>query len=153
MKTCNNCGTLNDYSNEKCKGCQMPGNFSVPSNHVDQEEGQSLKLSCSNCGSHQPGEGSTCIHCRFPIRQNAVKQFSSQSIQLIRKVETHVGKVLLKVDTDKLTQNDIPKNYSRKRRSNSNRKFQPDAVMVNKKFTLQIVIYPFLENYFAIHIL
>ena len=86
MKTCNNCGTVNELAKEKCMGCNMPGNFTVHSEYVEPELGEVKKISCTNCGSFHPGEGTHCVHCRFPLMNNKMKPITKQTVHIFRKV-------------------------------------------------------------------
>lgn len=65
----------------------MPGNFEFHGEVAEvKDETEIVKVVCTNCGSFHPGEGTHCVHCRFPIQSSHIKPLSKQSLRLIRKV-------------------------------------------------------------------
>ncbi len=47
----------------------MEGNFRV---HIGESRSDEFPITkevapCMNCGTHDPGEGSKCVHCHFPL--------------------------------------------------------------------------------------
>lgn len=65
----------------------MPGNFEFHG-EIDEmkNEPAAEQTACPNCGNFHPGEGTHCVHCRFPIGQNKMKSISKPSVRLFRKV-------------------------------------------------------------------
>ena len=67
---------------------------------------------------------------------------------MIRAVETHVKKGLLKPEADELSDQDISKSYSR-RGSRAGSKFKPDNVMVSSpRNNLKNYLYSFFSSKF-----
>ncbi|WP_143473564.1 hypothetical protein [Flavilitoribacter nigricans] len=86
MLICNNCNSVNDDHVQKCKHCQMSGNFrrQMGENRSDNTPVlQIVKVLCRNCGSDSPGEDTKCVHCRFPlVRPAKVEVWSEKSAEV-----------------------------------------------------------------------
>ena len=67
MKICNNCSALNHDAAVKCVQCYMPNNFTAQDLEIATPAVEKQSAVCLNCGSHEPGEGEKCVHCRFPL--------------------------------------------------------------------------------------
>jgi len=90
MKTCNNCSTVNDEAVMKCTQCNMPNNFTFQGMTVATPHEKKDTILCSNCGNVEPGNGTKCIHCRFPLpaQPGSANTLSSGSA-LILRVDKH----------------------------------------------------------------
>lgn len=87
MKTCNNCGTLNEVLALHCTGCKMPGNFTaIASTEPEDGDGMVGNVQCLNCGAFNAGNGTHCLHCRIPLKQVRVKPLNNRVFQENRKI-------------------------------------------------------------------
>lgn len=69
MKTCNNCGTQNHLSVDRCSTCQMKQNFSYQDLPGESGTLNHHSIDCINCGQENPEESLKCFSCHFPIEK------------------------------------------------------------------------------------
>ena len=81
MKSCNNCGTVNLLTVEKCVHCNMAHQFTFHEEPAEAPRAeQKQELQCANCGSNQPGEEELCQHCRFPLPGKVLKSIKTANL-------------------------------------------------------------------------
>ena len=79
MKTCKNCGTINQVTAVKCGACNMEGNFTLHStpNAEVVETKEYDTVECTNCGSHQSVQAVKCTQCRIPLTTTTAKPITT----------------------------------------------------------------------------
>ena len=70
----------------KCIACNMSGHFTNIGFEQEIPVAESQNMLCGNCGNHSPGEGTHCVHCRFPLSQGRMKPIQVTKLHLYRKV-------------------------------------------------------------------
>lgn len=80
MLICNNCFTQNEDHVITCVNCKMTGDFThaEEANKIRTIPKKKEGITCKNCGSHDPGEGTKCVHCHFPNEAKS-QQVNGQS--------------------------------------------------------------------------
>ena len=86
MKTCKNCGTVNEVTAVKCTNCRIEGKFTLHKVGEPTVKKEKEKIQCTNCGSHEPGHGLQCVHCHFPLAPTIAKSIADHDAELKRKV-------------------------------------------------------------------
>lgn len=87
MKLCKNCHTIHEEKIMECTHCNMNGQLILyyPGRTKVNEKVKNLYQTCRNCGTADPGNGQSCVHCHFPLSQTGDKKSTATTETKIHK--------------------------------------------------------------------